>query len=71
MTIHVIEVEVRRFYKVYVEDENDTLTEAEAEQQARKQLEENGMDALSPDLELENDFEMDDVLDLSYDYPII
>ena len=37
---------------------------------AMKQLEENGMDALSPDLELENDFEMDDVLDLSYDYPI-
>ena len=70
MTTHVIEVEVRRFYKVYVEDENDTLTEAEAKQQAMKQLEESGMDALSPDLELENDFEMDDVLDLSYDYPI-
>ena len=71
MTTHVIEVEVRRFYKVYVDDENDTMTEAEAEQQARKQLEENGMDALSPDLELENDFEMDDVLDFSYDYPIL
>jgi len=51
--------------------ENDTLTETEAKQQARKQLEENGMDALSPDLELENDFEMDDVLNLDYDYPII
>ena len=46
------------------------MSEAEAKQQAMKQLEENGMDALSPDLELENDFEMDDVLDLSYDYPI-
>lgn len=70
MTTHVIEAVIRRFYKVYVEDENDTMTEAEAKQRAMKQLEENGMDALSPDLELENDFEMDDVLDLSYDYPI-
>ena len=71
MTTHVIEVEVRRFYKVYVDDENDTMTKAEAEQQAMKQLKESGMDALSPDLELENDFEMDDVLDFSYDYPIL
>lgn len=70
MTTHVIEAVIRRFYEVYVEDENDTMTEAEAKQRAMKQLEENGMDALSPDLELENDFEMDDVLDLSYDYPI-
>lgn len=35
MTTHVIEVEVRRFYKVYVDNENYTMTEAEAEQQAR------------------------------------
>lgn len=34
MIPHVI-AEVRRFYKVYVEDENDIMTEAEAEQQAR------------------------------------
>ena len=71
MTTHVIEVEVRRFYKVYVDDENDTMTEVEAKQQARKQLEENGMDALSPDLDLENDFEMNDVLNLGYGYPIL
>ena len=36
MTTHVIEVEIRRFYKVYVDDENDTMTEAEAKQQARR-----------------------------------
>ncbi len=35
MTTHVIEVEGRRFYKVYVDNENYTMTEAEAEQQAR------------------------------------
>lgn len=31
------------------------MAKAEDEQQAMKQLKENGMDALNPDLELEND----------------
>ena len=70
MTTHVIEVEVRRFYKVYVEDENDTLTETEAKQQAMKQIEEDGEAALTEDIEL-NEVEPQDILALRYDYPII
>lgn len=69
MTTHVIEVEIRRFYKVYVDDENDTMTEAEAEQQARKQIEEDGEDAITEDIEL-NEVEPQDILALHYDYPI-
>ena len=37
------------------------MTKAETEQQAMKQLKENGMDALSLDLELENNFETGDL----------
>lgn len=70
MTTHVIEVAIRRFYKVYVEDENDTMTEAEAEQQAMKQIEEDGEAALTEDIEL-NEVEPQDILALRYDYPII
>lgn len=70
MTTHVIEVEVRRFYKVYVEDENNVLSEKQAEQLARKQIEEDGQAALSEDIEL-NEVEQQDILALYYDYPIL
>lgn len=70
MTTHVIEVEVRRFYKVYVEDENDVLSEKEAEQLAREQIEADGEAALSEDIEL-NEVEKQDILALYYDYPIL
>lgn len=70
MTTHVIEVEVRRFYKVYVEDENDVLSEKEAEQMAREQIEADGQAALSEDIEL-NEVEQQDILALHYDYPIL
>ena len=70
MTTHVIEVAIRRFYKVYVEDENDTMTSAEAKQQAIKQIEEDGEAALTEDIEL-NEVEPQDILALRYDYPII
>lgn len=70
MTTHVVEVEVRRFYKVYVEDENDVLSEKEAEQLAREQIEEDGKAALSEDIEL-NEIEQQDILALYYDYPIL
>lgn len=70
MTTHVIEVEIRRFYKVYVDDENDTMTNAEAEQQARKQIEEDGEAAITEDIEL-NEVEPQDILAIHYSYPII
>lgn len=70
MTTHVIEVEIRRFYKVYVDDENDVLSEKEAEQLAREQIETDGEAVLSEDIEL-NEVEKQDILALYYDYPII
>ena len=70
MTTHVIEVEIRRFYKVYVDDENDVLSEKEAEQLAREQIETDGEAALSEDIEL-NEVEKQDILALYYDYPIL
>lgn len=70
MTTHVVEVEVRRFYKVYVEDENDVLSEKEAERMAREQIEADGEAALSEDIEL-NEVEQQDILALHYDYPIL
>lgn len=65
MTTHVIEAVIRRFYKVYVEDENDTMTEAEAKQRARKQIEEDGEAAITEDIEL------NEVVALPYGYPIV
>lgn len=34
--VHVVELEIRRFYKVYVEDATNEMTNAEAVQRARK-----------------------------------
>lgn len=42
------------------------MAKAKDEQQAMKQLKENGMDALKPDLELENDFETSDLRQFYY-----
>lgn len=66
--LHVVAVEVRRFYKVYVEDDGKELTESEVENLARKMIAENGDDAMTEDIEME--FEPDDVLNLRYDYPV-
>lgn len=66
MTTHVIEVEVKKFYKVYVEDESDEMTDEQAEAAARKQIEEDGEDAMCEDEEME--FEMDDIISINYAY---
>ena len=34
--IHVVELEIRRFYKAYVEDETNEMSDAEAVQRARE-----------------------------------
>lgn len=34
--VHVVELEIRRFYKAYVEDETNEMTDAEAVQRARE-----------------------------------
>lgn len=66
--LHVVAVEVRRFFKVYVEDDGKELTESEVENLARKMIAENGDDVMTEDIEME--FEPDDVLNLRYDYPV-
>lgn len=50
--VHVVEVEIKRFYKAYVEDEANEMTDAEAVQRAREMATEN-FDCLNEDEELE------------------
>lgn len=50
--VHVVEVEIKRFYKAYVEDEANEMTDAEAIQRAREMATEN-FDCLNEDEELE------------------
>lgn len=50
--IHVVEVEIKRFYKAYVVDEANEMTDAEAIQHAREMATEN-FDCLNEDEELE------------------
>ena len=66
MITHVIEVEVKKYYKVYVEDELNEMSNEQAEAAARKQIEENGEDAMCDDTEME--FEMDDIISVDYAY---
>ena len=47
-----LELEIRRFYKAYVEDEANEMTDAEAIQRAREMATEN-FDCLNEDEELE------------------
>ena len=66
--LHVVAVEVRRFYKCYVEDEAGEMTEEQAEEKARQMIAEDVESALTEDIELE--MESGDVLNLHYDYPV-
>ena len=50
--IHVVEVEIERFYKAYVVDESNEMTDAEVIQRAREMATEN-FDCLNEDEELE------------------
>lgn len=50
--VHVVEVEIKRFYKAYVEDEANEMTDAEVIQRAREMATEN-FDCLNEDEELE------------------
>jgi len=63
---HVVEVEVKRFYKVYVEDEENVLTDAQVEAAARKMIAEDGINAMDEDEEME--FEVEDVECVRYSY---
>lgn len=65
--VHVVEVEIKRFYKAYVIDEANEMTDAEVIQRAREMATEN-FDCLNEDEELE--VEEQDILSVHKVYEI-
>ena len=63
---HVVELEIRRFYRVYVEDENDSLTGSEITDKAKEEALEHQDTVLTEDPDLEIDPQ--DILNASYEY---
>lgn len=65
---HVIAAVVKRFYYIYVEDDDCNLTEEQAVAMAKEQLAENGYAELS-----EQDgmfYESDDLIHIHYDHDL-
>lgn len=64
---HSVELVIKRFYRVYVEDENNSMTEAEIIEAAKRQAveDENNL-TLSEDMEIEPE----DIVDADYQYDI-
>lgn len=64
---HVIELEIKRFYTVYVEDEDGNMTEEGMIQEAKRQAvdDENNL-TLTDGMEIE----MDDIVWAEYQYDI-
>lgn len=63
---HVVELEIRRFYRVYVEDENDAMNDCDIVVKAKEEVLEH-QDAVlteNPDLEIE----LQDILNANYEY---
>ena len=67
---HCVEVQVRRFYKCYVEDENETMTKDEVVKKAMEMAKSDPDGNLTEDIEL-NEIEPSDILRMAYDYPVI
>lgn len=66
---HVVLVTVKRFYKVYVEDDREGfIDEDEIITRARLQIEEKELDALAED---DTPFELEDVENMEYGYFIL
>lgn len=63
---HVVELEIRRFYRVYIEDENDSLTGSEIADKAKEEVLEHQDAVLTEDPDLE--IEPQDILNASYEY---
>lgn len=63
---HVVELEIRRFYRVYVEDENDSLIGSEITDKAKEEVLEHQDAVLTEDPDLE--IEPQDILNASYEY---
>ena len=65
--VHVVEVEIKRFYKAYVIDESNEMTDAEIIQRAREMATEH-FDCLNEDEEL--DVEEQDIVSAHKVYEI-
>ena len=63
---HAVNVAIIRYYKVYVEDEECSMTDVEVEQKAREMILDEQDDALCEDEELE--IEHDDIVSMQYGY---
>ena len=63
---HAVNVAIIRYYKVYVEDEECSMTDVEVEQKAREMILEEQDNALCEDEELE--IEPDDIISMQYGY---
>ena len=63
---HAVNVAIIRYYKVYVEDEECSMTDVEVEQKAREMILEEQDNALCEDEELE--IEPDDIVSMQYGY---
>lgn len=63
--IRVVSTVVERFYKVYVEDENDDMTDTQILAKAKEMILENEMD-----LDDELDIEPDDIRHMEYLYDL-
>jgi len=54
MTVHVVELVIKRAYKVYIEDPNDSMSEEEIEAKAKQMaLEDEDNIILSDELDIE------------------
>lgn len=67
MATHLVELAIRRFYRVYVEDDSDSMTESQLLRKAKEMALESE-DNL--DLDTEIDIEEHDILDGYYEYDI-
>lgn len=63
---HAVNVAIVRYYRVYVEDEECSMTDVEVEQKAREMILDEQDDALCEDEELE--IEPDDIVSMQYGY---
>lgn len=63
---HAVNVAIIRYYRVYVEDEECSMTDTEVEQKAREMILDEQDDALCEDEELE--IEPDDIVSMQYGY---
>ena len=63
---HVVELEIRRFYRVYVEDENDAMNVCDIVVKAKEEVLEHQDAVLTEDPDLE--IEPQDILNANYEY---